>query len=587
MDFTITTSGVVDRDAAWKVLGDTDALNRLAGNAAVVSEVVHTPEGPRVRGSMTGPMGVRMPFTETGGWIDRQWFRQERVFTAGPLRRSCFEVRLTEEGRGVRPQLTLTLDAPLPFRPLVAANARRIQTAWQQVLDRLPAPGATIPAPAQPLPDAVVHALQAWRPSVDAALFEAVREVLRTGTAVELQSMRPFELADAWGQDRETVLVGMLQGVLDGLFELYWSVRCVRCQGETAASSSLSDLADHGSCPSCQLEFDNDLAANVEVLFAPHPGLLPRVEQAFCSFFPAGSPAIKTALVVQPGTTETVELVVGSGRFTLGAGASDLVVQVGGGEGQQVRWTPEASGSVAVGTGRVELALQNTGDRPARVLLVADDRGLDAVPAALLTTLPAFRRSFAEDVLGPDVRISTRSVTLLFTDLSGSTALFEALGDARAYGLVAEHFRILQGVLDTHRGVLVKTIGDAVMASFHRVEDGFEAALAMREAFDTWTATLDLETRPRLNVGLHVGPALVVHSDAHGLDYFGRTVNLAARAQSASVNGQLTLTEEVLAHPAIAARCAGFTLEHTTQHLKGIGEVRLAKLPGMTERDVS
>lgn len=579
MSFTITTTGVVDRDVAWRVLGDTDALNRIAGNAAVVSEVVHTDEGPVVRGAMTGPMGMRMPFTETGGWVDRQWFHQKRVFSAGPLRSSRFELELVEEGAGVRPRITLELVGPLPFRPLINASSQRIRAAWQGVLDSLPPPGGSLRREAHPLPEAVRQALQRWRSTTEPELVAAFERYLAKASALDLQSMRPFELADTWGLDREALLVGMLRGVLAGVFELYWSVRCVRCQGEVAATTTLSDLADHASCSSCQLDFDNDLAANVEVLFAPHPGLMPRVEQSFCSFFPAGAPAIKTALVVPPGKEQRVAVVVGNGRFTLGSGSADLQVRVGGGASHELRWTPQASGEAQVASGRVELLLSNTGGRPARVMLVADDRGLDAVPASLLTTLPEFRRSFAEDVLGRDVRISTRSVTLLFTDLSGSTAMFEELGDARAYGVVADHFRLLQEVLDAHRGVLVKTIGDAVMASFHSVLDGFEAALEMRKVFDAWTATLGLETVPRLNVGLHVGPALVVHSDAHGLDYFGRTVNLAARAQSASKDGQLTLTDAVLAHPVIAARCVPLPTEKVVHHLKGIGDVELTQLP--------
>ena len=52
----------------------------------------------------------------------------------------------------------------------------------------------------------------------------------------------------------------------------------MRCHGEVSSSTSLSDIADHAGCPSCDLDFDNDLSTNVEVLFAPHPGVLPRVE---------------------------------------------------------------------------------------------------------------------------------------------------------------------------------------------------------------------------------------------------------------------------------------------------------------------
>ncbi|MCB9669919.1 MAG: adenylate/guanylate cyclase domain-containing protein [Alphaproteobacteria bacterium] len=578
MKFEITTQGVVDRDVAWKVLGDTDGMNRVAGGSVVVSRVEHTPEGPVVSGEMVGPMGMRMPFRETGGWVDRRWFRQDRVFSAGPLNASKFLLELLPEGEGVRPRITLALEGPVAFRPLLSANARRIRSAWQGVLDELPPPGGKLVRHDNGITGELKVALERWRPDVDRAVFGAFERYMSKGSALELQSMRPFELADTWGLDREAVLVGMLRGVKAGVFELYWSVRCMRCHGEVSSSTSLSDIADHAGCPSCDLDFDNDLSTNVEVLFAPHPGVLPRVEQSFCSFFPAGAPEIKGAVVVPPGGHVSESVVLGTGRFTLGADGVDVEVRVGPRGERRISWKPGVTGAVDVGVGRIDLDLHNPGKEAARVVLIADDRGLDAVPAALLTSLPEFRREMSDQVLGPDVRISNRRVCLLFTDLSGSTAMFEALGDAKAYGIVAEHFRLLAGVIEAHRGVLVKTIGDAVMASFHSVLDGFDAALEMRRAFDAWTATLDLPTRPRLNVGLHAGPALVVHSDAHGLDYFGRTVNLAARAQSASVDGQLTVTEAVLEHPVVAARCVAMASEEVVQHLKGIGEVRLLKI---------
>lgn len=579
MKFEIT-GPVADADVAWRVLGDSDGLNRVAGNAALVARVEHGPEGPQVIGEMVGPMGIRMPFRETGGWVDGRWFTQERTFSSGPLSRSTFRMELVPEGRGVRPVMRLELEGPLAFRPLLAASMRRIQHAWQGVLDGLPAPGTVERRPQQRLPDEVTIALGRWKGDVSPRLFDALRDTFVTGTALELQALRAFELADRWGLDREEVLVGFLRAVRSGVLELYWSVRCTRCKSEVSASTSLSDLADHAACSSCDVSFDNDLGTNVEVLFAPHPGLLPRVEQTFCSFFPAGSPEIRSALVVPAGGAVDETLVLGPGRFWLGTGGSDVEVVVGSTGADGVRWTPGAEGRVEVVAGRVTLHIENPGSVPVRVVLIADDDGLDAVPASFLTSLPEFRREMSDQLLAPDVRISNRSVCLLFTDLSGSTAMFEALGDAVAYGLVAQHFRVLQEVLDAHRGVLVKTIGDAVMASFHSVHDGFLAALAMREAFEAWTSTLELEAPPRLNVGLHVGPALVVHSDAHGLDYFGRTVNLAARAQSAASEGELSLTEAVLeADPRIAARVAQLPRERVVVPLKGIGDVPLVKLP--------
>jgi class 3 adenylate cyclase len=229
----------------------------------------------------------------------------------------------------------------------------------------------------------------------------------------------------------------------------------------------------------------------------------------------------------------------------------------------------------------VKLAVRNASGDAQRVILADAGERPGSVPASLVATLAEFRRELGTQVLAPDVRIGTRSVALLFTDLSGSTAMYQAVGDAKAYALVRDHFRLLGDVIGEHGGVVVKTIGDAVMASFHAPGDAFEAALEMRTAFDGWIAGQGVDPVPRLNVGLHVGPALAVHSDAAGLDWFGSTVNLAARAQGAARGGELVMTAEVRADRRVdeALRTHGLAPAEFRAELKGIGSAVLYKLP--------
>ena len=96
-----------------------------------------------------------------------------------------------------------------------------------------------------------------------------------------------------------------------------------------------------------------------------------------------------------------------------------------------------------------------------------------------------------------------------------------------------------------------------------------------------WVEGQGLEVPPGLNVGLHVGPALAVHAEARGLDWFGRTVNLAARAQSAARDGAIVMTGEVRADSRVDAALTriGARPEPFTSELKGIGQVSLFRLP--------
>ncbi|MGO8264200.1 adenylate/guanylate cyclase domain-containing protein, partial [Rhizobium ruizarguesonis] len=74
------------------------------------------------------------------------------------------------------------------------------------------------------------------------------------------------------------------------------------------------------------------------------------------------------------------------------------------------------------------------------------------------------------------------SLTFIFTDLRGSTALYERVGDLAAFDLVRAHLRVLHEIVATEAGAVVKTIGDAVMATFPSTDRAVAAALRMREA---------------------------------------------------------------------------------------------------------
>ena len=213
----------------------------------------------------------------------------------------------------------------------------------------------------------------------------------------------------------------------------------------------------------------------------------------------------------------------------------------------------------------------------ARVYLTRLGGALPMVPASLLTTRESFRRSLGHQVLSPDLRVGVRSISLLFTDLGGSTAMYEELGDARAFAVVRDHFAILRRVAARHGGTVVKTIGDAVMAAFFDATSAVTAGLEMQAEFEAWAATLAMAHPPSLKVGVHRGTALAVHTDQSGLDYFGGTVNLAARAQGAASAGDVVWTEDIEADPNVqrvpAAR--GVVDERFSRELKGLGMVPL------------
>jgi class 3 adenylate cyclase len=181
-----------------------------------------------------------------------------------------------------------------------------------------------------------------------------------------------------------------------------------------------------------------------------------------------------------------------------------------------------------------------------------------------------FRDLFRSEVIKATEGIAIRDVTLLFTDLKGSTALYQRIGDLNAYMQVQRHFERLLDVTVRHQGAVTKTIGDAVMAAFPTALDAARAALDMREAVEELN-----RGRPQrdfiLKIGVHKGAAIAVTLNDR-LDYFGQTVNIAARVQNLAGGDEICITEDVHDAPGVVDILAPFAARRTETELKGVDQ---------------
>jgi class 3 adenylate cyclase len=216
------------------------------------------------------------------------------------------------------------------------------------------------------------------------------------------------------------------------------------------------------------------------------------------------------------------------------------------------------AGKIDMRPGPLRLSLENRTDRrilPA--LWIADDRlhhllgkRKPFLTAKRLLTNQTFRDIYRTDILDIDQRLGITSLTFVFTDLKGSTALYERVGDLVAYDLVRQHFRVLQAVVAERAGAVVKTIGDAVMATFPTPDRALAAALDMRKEMDRINAERQNEDL-LLKIGIHEGPCLAVVLN-ESQDYFGQTVNMAARVQDMASSRAILVTKSVLENPKVA-----------------------------------
>ena len=241
-----------------------------------------------------------------------------------------------------------------------------------------------------------------------------------------------------------------------------------------------------------------------------------------------------------------------------------------------------------IAPGKVVFEIRNTGERPAvfawssfrrpnwsarKVAAHAFPHGEAAIDD------PDLPRSFP---VGSNPRQGgncDRDVTLSFTDLKGSTALYERIGDLNAYMKVQRHFEHIVDVTVRHQGAVIKTIGDAVMAAFPTPADAVLAALEMRKAVEQLNSDQKLRDFV-LKIGVHKGASIAVTLNER-LDYFGQTVNIAARTQNLAGADEVCMTEEVYAAPGMAEVLKSHHVKKSQEELKGVrGTVSVYRVVG-------
>jgi len=187
------------------------------------------------------------------------------------------------------------------------------------------------------------------------------------------------------------------------------------------------------------------------------------------------------------------------------------------------------------------LELQNETDAEHLFILERMRWSDQAATAAEVTALQVFRDLFSTEALRPGEQISVGTLTVLFTDLRNSTRLYREIGDATAFGRVMNHFDVLRKAIAEHDGALVKTIGDAVMAVFRSPAS---ALRAMVEAQQLLAVPRDGGLPLTLKAGLHSGPCIAVTLNDR-LDYFGSTVNMAARLEGLSTGSDVIISRAI------------------------------------------
>jgi class 3 adenylate cyclase len=332
--------------------------------------------------------------------------------------------------------------------------------------------------------------------------------------------------------------------------------------------AALDQLPTGAHCSTCNIDYGRDFSRNVEASFRPAASVRPIAGGQYCLFGPMSTPHIKVHVTLDAGQSRDIPVQLPAGDYrlrTLEPGPEQAVTWDGGGFPEVVADDVSVHAGTPAPGGTVRLT-----NRSCRLLtLIVEERAWvkDALTADRVTALQAFRDLFASETLRPGDDVSIGEITLMFTDLKGSTGFYERVGDARAYRLVREHFAFLAARIREHDGAVVKTIGDAVMAAFVDPGNAVRAALSIQEKVADFNAGHGGEAIA-IKLGLHKGPCIAVTLNER-LDYFGSTVNLAARLQAQSIGGDIVLSRVLAEDPAVAAALDGRRRAEEAATIKG------------------
>jgi class 3 adenylate cyclase len=548
----------------WSFVADTNRFNRDAGVPAL-----QPAEGKRQRlrnarrRLRLSFLGVPVEWEEQPfEWIRPARFGVVRSYSKGPIAELKVLAELSPLGGGgskltyqiwATPKSLLgVLLIPLQFGYAIRRKfAGAIESYDNTALAEIP---VLLESSSPELSSAVRARLEALKGKLlvdgaDPQVVEKLIDFIERADDFSLSRFRPYALADQWGVPRRAVLAACLLGTRQGLLDMKWDLLCPLCRGPQESERSLCDINSKVHCETCRIDFTVNFDRFVEITFKPNASVR-RVEvKDYCLGSPQRTPHVVAQQLLAPHSSRNIVLPLEQGSYRLRTlelpGEQLVTVSAEGAETATARISDRVSGEELKLSPRTRLKLENAGDAEQLFILERVQWSDQAATAAEVTALQIFRDLFSSEALRPGEQISVGTLTVLFTDLRHSTQLYREIGDATAFGRVLSHFDVLKKAIAEADGALVKTIGDAVMGVFR---DSASALTAVLTAQQILAAPPEGTVPLTLKAGMHSGPCIAVTLNDR-LDYFGSTVNMAARLEGLSTGNDVIISRSVYDDP--------------------------------------
>jgi hypothetical protein len=355
--------------------------------------------------------------------------------------------------------------------------------------------------------------------AADPAVVATLKTMVESAPDRMLNRINPLAFAKEHGFAEEPVIAALVHSAQLGLFDMAWNMLCRSCSGVLETGDALRTL-DRSSyfCSFCALKNEPTLDELVEVTFTVNPRIrrigahdpdslsFPEyMRQVYWSSGLEIPEDVESA--VQRMTLDAMELAPGEKAamsLTLSPGLayvfdpvthSSVFLEIAGEETHERRpvslvfaQAHAHSGTLKHQPGPVRISLENKSNRRTLPAIWAHTQEMENLSmqrrpfltATRVLSNQTFRDLYRSGTFAPDQRFNITNLTILFTDLRGSTALYDRIGDLAAFDLVRSHFGALLTAVSAEGGAVVKTIGDAVMATFSSPERALRAAMRMR-----------------------------------------------------------------------------------------------------------
>ena len=425
------------------------------------------------------------------------------------------------------------------------------------------------------------------------AVASVIEDLIRNGSDFDCYKMNVFRVAETYQLGQMETIQGFLYAARLGILDLNWDIHCASCKGIPEYHKHLMGLQNKAHCNLCSVDWELSFEEQVEVSFTVNPDIRQIDYPDWQDRDFNGKMQFLDDILIREKRNFTVGTCIFGGKTTVVQGeftpgeyyfyapgfledAGKIIVS------ENMATTPQVvrisydknlqtdTKVLYLNAGTVEFQVTAAIEDMCGFLILPNRPTHNFVSAAYISGLQDFKDLFAGEFLREDVSFAIKNITLMFTDIKGSTAMYERLGDGPAYTLVQKHFDIMTEVIKEHNGGIVKTIGDAVMAAFSINSDAVKAALKLQKVFWDLSQTEDLKD-VLVKIGLHRGPVIAVTSN-RSLDYFGRTANIAARVQSKATEDEVLISDSVYSDPSVKdfIQTRGYHTKPRQELFKGI-----------------